>query len=131
MAQNQEKLASFMDSLSSTAAYSDELRVIAAAYIMEQVAGTKQGSLDLLHRLLQSQRMEVRNGGTPAPAGEYERADLLADLMHEGFVHSVEKGLCVSDTCALVRILTGMLRWVLSCDRVPADGECFIPTTTL
>ena len=128
MAQN---LASFMDSLNSTAAYSDELRIIAAAYIMEQVAGTQQGSLDLLHRLLQSQRIEMRNSGTTAPAGEYERADLLADLMHEGFVHSVEKGLCISDTCALVRILTGMLRWVLSCDRVPDNGECFILTTTL
>ena len=63
MAQNQEKLASFMDSLSSTAQYSDELRVIATAYIMEKVAGTQQGSRDLLHRLLQSQRIKVRNGG--------------------------------------------------------------------
>ena len=85
-----------------------KLQATASAYISDLVEGIPGRARKLLQGIVESSK-ELRDDSCECVPGEYERAPLLTDVLHEALVHAVSKGLGASDACGLVQILAGLL----------------------
>ena len=85
-----------------------KLQATASAYISDLVEGIPGRARKLLQGIVESSK-ELRDDSCECVPGEYERAPLLTDVLHEALVHAVSKGLGASDACGLVQVLAGLL----------------------